>query len=208
MAVSPPEILLQAIGLTLWRGDTCLFQGLSFAAAAGTALFVRGPNGAGKTTLLRVLCGLTRPEEGEVRWRDQPLGPASRRLIAYGGHQPALKADLTVRQNLEFYARLGGARESLVGLLGALGVERCSELEVRYLSAGQKRRAGLARMLMSGAPAWLLDEPFTNMDAAGRRFLEDRIATHVSAGGLAVVVAHDSVELNGVPSATLSLAGA
>jgi heme exporter protein A len=206
--VSPPEILLQAIGLTLWRGDACLFEALSFAASAGTALFVRGPNGAGKTTLLRVLCGLTRPEEGEVLWRGKPLGPTNRQLIAYGGHQPALKADLTVRQNLEFYARLGGSREPLPSLLEALGIERCSELEVRYLSAGQKRRAGLARVLMSDAPAWLLDEPFTNMDVAGRQFLEDRIAAHVSMGGLAVVVAHDNVELRGVRSATLSLAGA
>ncbi len=196
--------MLQAVSLTLWRGSTCLFERLSFRVPAGNALVIRGPNGAGKTTLLRVLCGLTRPEEGEVLWRG---APSCRGLVAYGGHQPALKTDLTVRQNLQFYARLSTTTAGLPEILDLLGLSRCADLEVRHLSAGQKRRAGLARILLSGLPAWLLDEPFTNMDPAGRRLVEERIENHVSAGGLAVIVAHDDLQLHGIRTETLNMAG-
>jgi heme exporter protein A len=187
--------MLQASKLTLWRGTRCLFSNLSFEVAQGTALIIRGPNGAGKTSLLRVLCGLTRAEEGQVLWRGQSAGRALRGDVAYAGHQPALKADLTVRQNLEFYADIAPPRVDWRGLVELLQLKRCLHLEVRQLSAGQKRRAGLARILMSPAPLWLLDEPFTNMDREGRSLIEDRIGSHLSTGGLAVVVAHDDVRL-------------
>lgn len=196
--------MLQASSLTLWRGDTCLFYDLSLSVDTGTVLVVRGPNGAGKTTLLRVLCGLTRPEQGEVLWNGQPAASAVRGLVAYSGHLPALKSDLTVRQNLEFYARLappGNWSE----VFAALDLNRYADLEVRHLSAGQKRRAGLARVLISAAPLWLLDEPFTNMDMEGRRLVEDRICQHVARGGMAIVVAHDRLELRNVRIKTLTL---
>lgn len=198
--------MLQASKLTLWRGDTCLFCDLSFQVDAGTVLVVRGPNGAGKTTLLRVLCGLTRLEQGEVLWNGQPANSALRGLIAYSGHHSALKSDLTVRQNLEFYARLDPPRNGF-DAFSALDLNRYADLEVRHLSAGQKRRAGLARIFISAAPLWLLDEPFTNMDSDGRRLVEERIRQHVASGGIAVVAAHDPLELQNVPTATLSMAG-
>lgn len=199
--------MLQAVDLTLWRGDTCLFANLSLALPGGSALVIRGPNGAGKTTLLRVLCGLTRPETGTVLWMGEPATRAGGELLAYAGHQPGLKADLTVRQNLAFYLGLAGYREDQDGLFRLLALERCADLEVRHLSAGQKRRAGLARILASGRPAWLLDEPFTNMDQAGRRLIEARIAAHVTTGGMAIIVAHDEVQLPGVRAETLTMAG-
>lgn len=200
------QAMLEARNLTLWRGETCLFDRLSLHVPAGSVLLVRGPNGVGKTTLLRVLCGLTRPESGQVLWegRDDPL--TCRRLVAYGGHQSALKADLTVRQNLRFYRRLVGDATDESRLLELLSLSRCADLEARHLSAGQRRRAGLARILVSGRPAWLLDEPFTNMDSDGRRLLEARITSHVVAGGIAVVVAHDEVRLSGIRVETLNMA--
>jgi len=199
--------MLDASNLTLWRGGTCLFEDLSVRVAAGSALLIRGPNGAGKTTLLRVLCGLTRPESGEVLWEGQPAPQACCQLVAYGGHQPALKADLSVRQNLDFYAQIASSPVDRDALLDLLGLSRCADLEVRHLSAGQKRRAALARIFLSGRRAWLLDEPFTNMDPAGRRLLEAQIAEHVRAGGMAVVVAHDDVQLPGARTETLQMVG-
>ncbi len=199
--------MLEAVNLTLWRGGTCLFDDLSVRVPAGSVLLVRGPNGVGKTTLLRVLCGLTRPEAGTVRWEGRADSLTCRRLVAYSGHQAALKADLTVRQNLRFYARLARSTSDESGLLDLLGLTKCADLEVRHLSAGQKRRAGLARILVSGRPAWLLDEPFTNMDPDGRRLLESRISSHVAAGGMAVIVAHDDVRLPGVAVETLNMVG-
>ena len=185
--------MLEACRLTLWRGHNCLFEQLSFSVSGGNALILRGPNGSGKTTLLRVLCGLTLPEQGEIRWDGEQRSTGLRGMVAYSGHQPGLNADLTVRQNLAFYARISGRGNDWQGLLPALGIEDCADLEVRHLSAGQKRRAAIARVLMSGATVWLLDEPFTNLDSGGRRVVEDHIGAHLSAGGLAVIAAHDDI---------------
>lgn len=199
--------MLQATNLTLWRGLNCLFERLEFRVEAGGALLVRGPNGAGKTSLLRVVCGLTRADEGEVLWADQPAATALRGQVEYAGHQPALKADLTVRQNLDFCTRVSPPHADLGNLLQQLHLAQCADLEVRYLSAGQKRRVGLARVLMSAAPLWLLDEPFTNMDQDGRRLVEERIGRHLSKGGLAMIVAHDEVRLASGCASTLQIDG-
>jgi heme exporter protein A len=188
--------MLEASELTLWRGHTCLFDQLSFRLAPGRALIVRGPNGSGKTTLLRVLCGLTRAESGTVAWNGEVQQHALRGRAAYSGHQSALNADLTVRQNLDFYAALQGVgRGAWEALLGPLALAQCADLEVRHLSAGQKRRAALVRVLIAAAPAWILDEPMTNLDAEGRGFVEERVARHLAAGGLAVIAAHDETQL-------------
>jgi heme exporter protein A len=199
--------MLEARGLTLWRGHNCLFERLKFRVTSGTALILRGPNGSGKTTLLRVLCGLTRPEAGELFWDGKLLADGLRGMVAYSGHQPGLNADLTVQQNLAFYARLSRNVEGWRHLVPALGLERRTDLEVRYLSAGQKRRAGIARVLMSSAPAWLLDEPFTNLDSAGRRVVEDHIGTHLSAGGLAIIAAHEDMLASDRRASTLTMDG-
>lgn len=199
--------MLQASNLTLWRGSTCLFERLSFRVDPGTALIVRGPNGAGKTTLLRVLCGLTRAEEGEVLWQGRPAAEELRGRIAYAGHQPGLKADLTVRQNLAFYAGLSDQGADLDGLMRTVRLGHCADLEVRHLSAGQKRRAGLARVFIGDAPLWLLDEPFTNLDPEGRGLIEERIDAHLAADGLAVIVAHGDIALRKDSTVTLELRG-
>jgi heme exporter protein A len=140
-----------------------------------------------------------------VAWNDRARDEALRGIAVYSGHQPALNADLTVRQNLRFYAALEDVRPDWDGLLGPLGLKGCDTLEVRHLSAGQKRRAGLARLLLSTATAWLLDEPMTNLDAAGRRCIAERIVRHLREGGLAVIAAHDALDLPDTLADTLLL---
>jgi heme exporter protein A len=197
--------MLEARDLTVWRGRRCLCEQLGFELHAGQALLLRGPNGTGKTTLLRVLCGLTRAETGAVFWNGAACRDGLRGPAAYGGHQPALSQELTVDQNLSFYEELSGWQVDWRAALDALGLRRCRDLQVRRLSAGQKRRAGLCRVLMSGAPLWLLDEPFTNLDSDGRSFLEAQIAAHLGAGGLAVIAAHGELTLSQGEIATLTL---
>jgi heme exporter protein A len=198
--------VLEAIDLGLFRGPRRLFEGLSFRVGPGTALWVRGQNGAGKTTLLRVLCGLTQPERGRVLWRGRPAGPEFSGQLAYGGHLLGLKSDLTVLENLRFFARQydvdAGACDAQIE---QVGLHRCRHLEVRLLSAGQKRRAALARIFLSGATAWVLDEPFANLDEDGRRLVEAALAAHLKQGGLAVVAAHQSMTAGDVPMQTITL---
>jgi heme exporter protein A len=200
--------LLTANGLTLWRGYQCLFEQLNFAVSAGAALLVRGPNGSGKTTLLRVVCGLTRPEAGEILWQGRDLQRERTqlgRVIAYGGHQTGLKGDLSLAQNLRFAARLAGRPDAAwQGLLEPLGLAASTALDVRLLSAGQQRRAALIRTLISAAPLWIMDEPLANLDAAGRELVLSAVDRHLDAGGLALLAIHETVEL-AAPSSTLTL---
>ncbi len=186
--------MLLADNLTLWRGELCLFDGLSFAVEPGQALMVRGPNGAGKTTLLRVLCGLTRPESGRVEWCGAPVdagGTSFGHALAYCGHQTGLKADLSLSRNLAFAARLAGLDgQPWREIMGQLGLERCADLLVRHLSAGQQRRGALVRALVLSSRLWIFDEPFTNLDAGGRDWLEAQLDAHLEGGGLAIIAAH------------------
>ena len=197
--------MLAVSGLTTWRGNTCLFENLEFSLLAGTALLLRGPNGAGKTTLLRILCGLTRPESGQIRWDGRARPHGLRELAAYGGHQPGLSQDLSIDQNMRFHATICRWRKEWASVLDSLGLARYRDMEVRLLSAGQRRRAGLARVLMSDAAIWLLDEPFTNVDVSGRRMLEQRIADHLASGGMAVIAAHEEINIEGGTVEMLSL---
>ena len=201
--------VLAAKQLTLWRGSLCLFENLTFQVDVGSALLVQGPNGSGKTSLLRVLCGLSRPESGTVEWNNESIEssrPIFGAQIAYFGHITGLKADLTVIQNLNFAARmLGQDDKAWERYLEPLSLSHCANLGVRYLSAGQQRRAALARVLMSDAKLWLMDEPFTNLDQAGREFLEAELMRHLNSGGLAVVVAHHGLDLRGGNLTTVQL---
>lgn len=200
--------MLAGEGLTLWRGTTCLFEALSFVVPAGTALLIEGPNGAGKTSLLRVIAGLTQAESGAVTWQgvefSQQLRAGQLRL-AFSGHALALKAELSTRANLEFGAMLSGTTGRVGEILELMGLGGCADLEVRQLSAGQKRRAALARILLSRSDLWLLDEPQTNLDAAGRQSVEAAIRRHLGEGGTVVVAAHRSLDLGSAPLSRLRL---
>jgi heme exporter protein A len=191
---------LAADQLHLWRGDRHVLKGVSLRVAPGEVLRISGANGAGKTTLLRVLCGLLRPEQGSVSWcgrliRDDPA--AFHASMTYASHEPALKADLTALENLRFAVglkRTVGDAE-LRTHLDRAGVAACADLPARVLSAGQRRRVSIARVVAQRASLWLLDEPFTNLDAAGSELLLQLLDEHLSSGGLALVAAHHEIRV-------------
>jgi heme exporter protein A len=203
--------MLQAIDLSCVRGDRRLFQGLSFAVAAGEALRIRGDNGVGKTSLLRILAGLSPATAGAVRWRGRDLKRGDEdfsRDLVFIGHANALKDDLTAVENLLAAATLSGLdvdERAVRDSLALEGLEEASDLPVQWLSQGQKRRAALARLGQSGSRAlWILDEPFSALDRPAVDRLCARIGAHVSRGGVVVLTTHQDVEL-GVAMQSLEL---
>jgi heme exporter protein A len=196
---SPASPRLEARDLDIWRGGRRLVAGLSFALERGQKALIVGPNGSGKTSLLRIVAGLAPSSGGQVTWNavgTYDLSPEARAGVVYCAHLDGLKKDLTVRENLTFYARLRGADEALDELLEALSLAGVADRQVRHLSAGQRRRAGLATLLAARAQLWILDEPMTNLDAAGRALVAGRIGAHLAAGGLAVIATHQPEELS------------
>jgi heme exporter protein A len=184
----------------VWRGDRHVLQGVSAQIQPHELLHISGPNGAGKTTLLRVVSGLLRPEQGSVTWLGQSIA-ASRTsyqaALAYASHEPALKADLTALENLRFAVGLKRrvTAHELRAALARTGVGGCADLPARVLSAGQRRRVAMARVLAMSATVWLLDEPYANLDAAGQELVSELLQTHVLGGGMAMVVAHHELKV-------------
>jgi heme exporter protein A len=186
----------------VWRGDRHVLQGVSLELRPGELLHVSGPNGAGKTTLMRVVSGLLRPEDGVVTWCGASIvtdRAQYHHALAYASHEPALKSDLTALENLRFSVSLKRrvTRDELQASLERVGVARCADLAARVLSAGQRRRVAMARVLAFRAPLWLLDEPYTNLDAAGSVLMSRLLEEHIAAGGMALVVAHQELNLTG-----------
>lgn len=187
--------------LSCSRGERRLFAGLGFELAAGEWLHVQGENGAGKTSLLRLLAGLSHPDEGDIRWRGEPIRYCAeryRRELLYLGHHGTVKEELTLLENLLLAARLDGtALEESTALkaLDRFGLRGREDLPVRFLSAGQKRRVLLARLAVRQATLWLLDEPFTALDVKAVDMLSGLIEEHVSHGGMAILTSHQSMPL-------------
>ncbi len=185
--------LLAAHGLAFSRDETPVFGPLAFSVDAGEALLVQGGNGAGKTTLLRVLAGLLRADAGTIEIDGQAAQPALRaRFTAYLGHLPGLKADLTALDNLHYLCGLHGRRarqtpEAAMAITGLVGYE---DAPLRTLSAGQKKRLGLARLWLSPAPLWLLDEPYANLDLDGIELVNRMVQAHLRSDGAALITTH------------------
>lgn len=192
--------LLQVRDLAIVRGDRVLFGGVGFALAAGGLLGVEGPNGSGKTSLLRAVAGLIESDDGDVRWRGEPVRrqrQAYHAELAWMGHRPGFKGDLTPVENLRFEAGLRAASGATTdAVFERLGLEPLRHLPFRLLSAGQQRRLALARLALSGATLWLLDEPFTNLDAAGRDQVQELVGEHLAGGGLAIAASHQALVID------------
>ncbi|MBL8262132.1 MAG: heme ABC exporter ATP-binding protein CcmA [Xanthomonadaceae bacterium] len=189
----PAPPLLAARGLIFMRNDEPVFGPLDFAVDASEALLVRGDNGAGKTTLLRVLAGLLRPESGAILIDGQPTAtPERTRALAYLGHLPALKADLSALENLDFLCGLHGKAGTLSpdAAMRMVGLDGYQDTLARQLSAGQKKRLSLARVWLSPAPVWLLDEPYANLDLDGIALVNRMVEAHLGEGGAALVTTH------------------
>ena len=192
------EILMQAEGLELWRGERCLFRDLSIELPRQAVLHVSGPNGCGKTSLLRVLCGLSEPERGEIRWRGRSIRHCRedfQQAFAWLGHLNGFKAELSARENLAFSVSLRRKTDPDVrnDTLDQVGLDAVADLPCRVLSAGQKRRLSLATIMLSAAQLWILDEPFTNVDAKGRDMISAMLDRHCADGGAAIVASHQEL---------------
>jgi heme exporter protein A len=179
------------------RGGRQVFRDLSFAVGAGEALVVTGPNGVGKSSLLRLTAGLVRPTQGliELEGGDSELTIGEQ--AHYLGHQDALKPALSVNENLAFWTDfLGGDASKVSAGLAAVGLDRLVRLPAAYLSAGQRRRLSLARLIAAPRPIWLLDEPTSALDAAAQAVLADLMRAHLATGGLILAATHGPIGLD------------
>jgi len=199
-AASTTVPLLEARALSFHRQDEPVFAPLDFRLHAGELALVEGDNGSGKTTLLRMLAGLLHRGAGELLWRGEALQrDQCAGEILFLGHQLGLKADLSPRENLRIAVGLHGARGglSVASVLADIGLRGYEDEPVRRLSAGQKKRAALARLVLLPARLWLLDEPYANLDRAGIALVNALIESHTDAGGAAMVTSHGTVSFHG-----------
>ena len=205
------SIALEVAGLSCRRGDARLFTNLAFHVEPGSALCIRGPNGSGKTTLLRCVVGLSCADGGEIRWRGTSVGlrdAAWRACVAWSGHLAAIKDDMTAEENLAFALRLRGmipSSRQLDDALDGAGLAARRRLAARRLSAGQRRRIGLARLSLDPATVWVLDEPLTALDDEGQTFFTSLLSKHIGNGGLALVATHHSLAIDPSRSRELRL---
>ncbi len=194
--------MLVARGLSCIRGERRLFSGVDFAVNPGEWVYVRGQNGVGKTSLLRILVGLAHAETGQVFWDNEPIGACRSRYhkhLLYQGHHACIKDELTALENLRLSAGLDGFEldeDRAMRTLRRFGLRGREELPVRSLSAGQKRRVGMARLLSRSATLWVLDEPFTALDTAAVDMLAGVLSEHVAEGGMVVLTSHQPVPMD------------
>lgn len=202
---------LEVKNLQCIRGDRELFADLSFQLEANQLMMLEGHNGSGKTTLLRALCGLYLQDEGEILWDDIPIKKQDegyRRELLYLGHLNGIKADLTVFENLRINSALSGESPStdvLMNALDTIGLYAFEDFPTSQLSQGQKRRVALARLLISKAKLWILDEPFVALDVAAVELLQTIIAKHIENGGMVILTTHQEVPLTSGKIKRLSL---
>ena len=188
-----------ACGLECIRDDRTLFSGLAFTLHQGQALVLEGQNGSGKTSLLRILCGIRLPEAGTIYWGGEDifkLGPEYHQHIAYLGHKDGNKLDLTPTENLRMARGLGKARDDLPidEALDRVGLYGFEDVPTRNLSAGQQRRLAIARLLITEARLWILDEPFTSLDRLGIEVVEGLFDHHLATGGMAAMTTHHRIQ--------------
>ena len=202
----PDTLAIEVAGLACVRGERLLFRDLSFDVAKGQVLAVEGPNGSGKTSLLRLLAGFLAPAAGSVAIHANAASASEAeergKLVAWIGHQDAAKSQLTPREALTFHASFYRTHADIGAVLARVGLSQLADLRCQYLSAGQKKRVALARLLLSGRAVWLLDEPLASLDAGGKRLAAELISEHVGHSGTVVMATHEPL---GIPCERLGL---
>ncbi|CAK0748463.1 cytochrome c maturation protein A [Gammaproteobacteria bacterium] len=202
--------LLEAYNLSCERGDRLLFEHLGFSLEPGAMVQIEGHNGAGKTSLLRILCGLAQPSAGVVRWRGRDIHCQRQEFLSevlYLGHHHGVKGLFTPEENLKISIGLGVAhptlsiREALI----QVGLDKFHDYPCQSLSAGQRRRVALARLLTTQTNLWILDEPFTSLDRSGVRMVEVMLRAHLATGGAAVITTHHPVKMDDYPVQKVNL---
>lgn len=203
--------MLEVSNLACTRGDHQLFSGLSFSLSAGELMQVQGANGSGKTSLLRTLCGFMVPAAGEIRWRGQDIRELDEDYYAemiYLGHLNAIKDELNALENLRINAGLAGCAvddKQAVTALRRLGLRGRETLPVKVLSQGQRRRVALARLLLSNATLWILDEPLTALDVGAVGLMQELIGEHLKDKGMVIFTTHQPLQVEGVETRCLPL---
>lgn len=203
--------MLEVSNLACSRGDHRLFSGLSFALQPGQIMQIQGANGSGKTSLLRTLCGFIQPDEGKISWDGcdvRELDEAYYGQMMYLGHLNAIKDELSALENLRISSGLSGAELNESGAIAALrrmGLKGRERLPAKVLSQGQRRRVALARLLVSEARLWILDEPLTALDVNAVGLMQELLAEHLAKSGMVIFTTHQPLEVAGMEMRSLSL---
>lgn len=203
--------MLEVTGLACARGEHQLFAGLSFALSAGELMQVQGENGSGKTTLLRTLCGFIQPLAGDIRWQGQRIRELDEEYhanIIYLGHLNAIKDELNALENLRISSALAGCAVSdsvAIAALRRMGLRGRETFPVKVLSQGQRRRVALARLLVSKAPLWILDEPLAALDVGAVGLMQGLIGEHLNNKGMVIFTTHQALDVSGVETRRLTL---
>ncbi len=208
--MSPQTVIFSLDSLAFERDDKLLFANINLAMSSGEIVQVEGPNGCGKTTLLRIISTALSPTSGELRWHGQPVTRCRLEYLQnlfFLGHQPGLKQSLSPEENLHWWRRMN-TNDSQLGnreVLASIGLCGYEDVPCYTLSAGQQRRAALARLLITKAPLWVLDEPFTAIDKQGVAQLEQLLMGHVARGGMVVLSTHQDLGIDAVRRISLPL---
>ena len=194
-------MMLRVRNLYCERDERVLFQNLDFSVAAGEVWQIQGSNGSGKTTLLRILCGLNDEFSGEIHWRGKELGKARQEFnhdVFYLGHAPAINKTLTPKENLSWFCASRGLKntDQIKTVLNSFKLYGYEDMPCYLMSAGQQRRVSLARMLLSQAKLWIIDEPFTALDKQGVQELEALLTVHALGGGAIILTTHHSLQID------------
>ena len=188
-----PDISLSFGNVGAERGGNSLFTDLSFKISSNEVVWIQGANGIGKTTLLRLAAGLSQPETGAVFWQKGEHRVLPNAICAFQGHRNALKANLSVSEDLRFWAEIYDHESDIIGILKSVGLSERANVPCRNLSAGQARRLAIARLLVSGKPLWIMDEPAAAMDIEGQALILDVVNKHIAKGGAALIASHDTI---------------
>lgn len=201
------KIALQGVNLSCIRDDHVLFEALGFELVSGQILLLEGKNGSGKTSLLRILCGFREPDAGQVLWCGETISDGQYYAdMAYVGHLDGVKKELTVLENLQVTLALGQAGQySIEEALAKVHLSGYDDALIQALSAGQKRRLSLARLLITQNQLWILDEPFTSLDKQGIALIETLMVEHCANGGMIVLTSHHEIDLQGVDVLRINL---